>query len=121
MRGGGGLRWPRQRRQGCRAAVEEVGDGRRSGRGGRGRVRRRQRRLRQVLGGGGGGRGRGFGGGGGRGGRAEEAGASGEDDGEASSRRSEEALGHGWKDKVGEVGWWAIWAVLDLSFPFKAH
>ena len=74
-----------------------------------------------MLGGGGGGRGRGFGGGGGRGGGAEEAGASGEDDGEASSRRSEEALGHGWKDKVGEVGWWAIWAVLDLSFPFKAH
>jgi len=64
-----------------------------------------------------------LGGGGGRGGGAEEARASGEDDGEVSSRRTRRRGDDGSRveDKVGEVGWWAIWAVLDLSFPFKAH
>ena len=54
---------------------------------------------------------------------AEEARASGEDDGEVSSRRTRRRGDDGSRveDKVGEVGWWAIWAVLDLSFPFKAH
>ena len=101
--GGGGRGWAprRKRRQGTgAAAAEEVEAGaqRRRRRQGK-RIRRWRRQGRR-----------------GRGGRA-----SGEDDGEASSRRCEEALGHGWKDKVGEVGWWAIWAALGLSFPFKAH